>query len=321
MRQKILRNTLIVAIFMAGLFSVSMLWASGMDRVLVVVNDEVITQREFDRVYEPFKQSVLQSGLEGEELARELENAKEEILEQLVDAKLVISLAKQREVEVDQEEVDSRIETIRSYYSSEEEFLRELAQKGTNLTGFREELSEQLLAQELVHQEVLSRIDITPGELRDAYEKNKDVLLAPETVNVKVLTLRRRGEEGERRGLIDTLHASLQENPEKFDDLINEYSDGPYASEGGKMGDVVPGQTLPEINDSIFSLDKGEMSGVVSSDIGYHIFKVLEREESRQLSFSEVRDYLREQLYMSKFQEKLEEWIEKERRNAYISYR
>ncbi|NQT32618.1 MAG: SurA N-terminal domain-containing protein, partial [Candidatus Omnitrophica bacterium] len=160
------------------------IYAGVVDKVLVVVNDEVVTQREFDRLYEPVKQNF-ESKFKGEELDRRIAEAKEGILQQLINAKLAVSLAKKKKIEVDEKELDERIEKIQSYYPSEDAFLKALSEKGTNLTEFKKELREQMLAQKIVSEEVASNIVITPAQIKELYEKNKDKMIAPPKAKVR----------------------------------------------------------------------------------------------------------------------------------------
>ena len=130
------------------LFTVTILniasYADVVDKVLVVVNDEVVTQREFNRIYLPVKRRFEQN-LSGDELKQKLEQAKKGLLEQLINSKLAISLAKKEKVEIDEKELQRRIDTVKSYYKTEEEFHQALSDKGTNLTEFEKELKDQII--------------------------------------------------------------------------------------------------------------------------------------------------------------------------------
>lgn len=294
--------------------------AAVVDKVLVVVNDEVVTQREFDRLYIPIKKEY-EASFEGEDLKEKLETVKKGLLEQMVSSKLVVSLAKQAKVQIDEEKFQSDMDKIKSYYASEDEFLQSLSAKGTNLTEFERELREQALAQKLVEKEVASKIVISPGETRDLYEKNKDKLLAPERVRVRGIMIRKRtGSEDDSRKKIDEVLKELNSGKD-FASLAIERSEGPYASDGGDMGYIIAGNMLPEIDEAVFSLKEGGLSGVVETPIGYHIFLVEEIQKERPLKYEEVSDFLKEQIYMRKFSENLYKWIEEKRKNAYISYK
>lgn len=320
---RVIRNTALAVLAVLTIQCNTHARGTSVDRVIVVVNEEVITQREFERMLDPVEQSLIHAGLEGVELEEELEQAREMVLDQLINAKLAVSLARRRNIEIDTDELEDRIDGIRSYYPSEDVFLRSLNEKGTNLTEFRKQIEEQMLAQELVQREISSRIVVTPGEVRDIYEKNKDQFLSPKRVRVFALTLRKLpgADLEQRKAEISEIRSGLEDFPESFKELIEKHSDGPFSSEGGDMGFLVEGQTVPEINEAVFGLEEGNFSDVVETQMGYHIFQVVEVEEPRELSFNEVRDYIEDRIRMNKFREELVDWLEEERADAYISHR
>ncbi|MGB2630101.1 MAG: peptidylprolyl isomerase [Candidatus Omnitrophota bacterium] len=314
------RDILRVVTFLSILVLCFSAYAGVVDKVIVVVNDEVITQREFDRAFEQMKQTY-ETNFEGDELNRRLEEAKKMLLEELINAKLVVSLAKEAKVEIDEEKLKERIESIKSYYASEDEFLRALSAKGTNLTEFEKELREHMLGQKLIQKEVASKIIITPSDIQELYEKNKEQMVIPKRVKVRGIMVRKNAQDdGTSQKKIQEVAKDLQKG-RKFEKLAKEQSEGPYADSGGDMGYITPGQMLPEIDEVLFSLKKGESSEIIETHIGYHIFKVEDAEESKIAEFAEVSEFLREQLFMKRFQDSLNEWIIEKRENAYISYK
>lgn len=295
--------------------------AEVVDRVIIVVNDEVITQRDFDRVFLPEKERI-ESIFEGDELEERLKAAEEGIKEHLINTKLAISLAKREKVQIDEQELSDRIEAIRSYYETEQDFLMALRSRGTTLAEFEKELREQMLAQKLVQQEVSSNIDVTPGEIREVFEANAEYFVSPDQARVRTIMLRK-SPEGVSEAKLNELRnmAGTAMRPEDFSSLAESISEGPYASQGGDMGHIVPGQMVDEIDRVIFSIEKGNVSDVIETEIGFHVFYVEDLEESRPLEFAEVSDFLREQIFMGKFQEELFRYIKENREKAHISYR
>ena len=87
------------------------------------------------------------------------------------------------------------------------------------------------------------------------------------------------------------------------------------------MGYVKKGDLLPEIEKVVFNLKPGETSEVVQSSLGYHIFKVEEKEPSKTLSFQEARRDVEEAIYRSKIDSKMKGWLEGLRKNAYIAFK
>jgi parvulin-like peptidyl-prolyl isomerase len=68
-------------------------------------------------------------------------------------------------------------------------------------------------------------------------------------------------------------------------------------------------------------MKEGEVSGIVETNIGYHVFLVEKVEDPRQAELTEVSDFVRGEIFNRKFGEKLSKWLEEKRKNAYISYK
>jgi peptidyl-prolyl cis-trans isomerase SurA len=78
---------------------------------------------------------------------------------------------------------------------------------------------------------------------------------------------------------------------------------------------------IPEIDAVLFSLKEGEVSQVIESPLGYHLFRVEEKKEKFKKSFEEAREDIYGMLYQQKSQERFQEWMKELKRNAYISIR
>ena len=177
-----------------------------------------------------------------------------------------------------------------------------------------------MLAQKLVEQEISAKIVITPDEIKKLYTKNKEKFVAPHKVKALGIMIRKTRDSEKDKMKIIAIKDEL-EHGKDFSEVAKEKSEGPYAKEGGNMGYVSQGQVLEEMESAIFDLKEGELSDIVETHIGYHIFKVEEIQQPRILDFTEVSDYLKEQLYMKKFEENLGEWLKEKRENAYIAYK
>ncbi len=318
--KKSLRSLVSVAVFLSfSLGSAGSLHGEIMDKVLVVVNEEVVTQRDFDRIFIPIERNFMTT-YDGKELERQLEIARAALLEQLINSKLTISLAKGAEVKIDEEELQSRVGKVRAYYDSEETFLQVLNAKGTNLTEFNKEIREQMLAQAFVEQEISGKIVVTPVELKGLYNKNKEKFVASHKVKVRSIMIRKTKDREMDKAKIDGIIEELKRG-RNFVDFAKEASEGPYAAEGGDMGFVSRGQVLEEMEKAIFDTKAGELSDAVETHIGFHVFLIEEVQKPRTLAFTEVSDFLREQLYMKRFEENLVEWLKEKRENAYIAYK
>lgn len=126
-----------------------------------------------------------------------------------------------------------------------------------------------------------------------------------------LLPCRRNDEAGRGQALAiaSELIAILQDGRESFEALAECYSACPSAKDGGRLGQVSRGQTVPEFEAALHTLDEGSVSGKpVETDFGVHVIRLHRRIEGAQLPFEMVREKIR--LYLE----------ERAKRDAYYSY-
>ena len=103
--------------------------------------------------------------------------------------------------------------------------------------------------------------------------------------------------------------------------LAKMYSEGPYAERGGDMGWVKEGELMGAINDLIFSMQPGEISGTLKTNLGLHIFMVEESREPEKIGFIRAKPEIERIVINHKLEKKLSVWIERLKKNAYIAFR
>jgi peptidyl-prolyl cis-trans isomerase C len=102
----------------------------------------------------------------------------------------------------------------------------------------------------------------------------------------------------------------LQKNPNSFESLAKEHSSCPSAKDGGRLGSVSKGQTTPEFESALFKMQKGETSReLAASKYGYHIIRVHERAEGRELPFDAVQQWVADYLKQSVWQRAVSQYI------------
>lgn len=303
-------------------------WAQRqlVDRVVAVVNNEAITQSELELylrpLYETFKQQY-----EGPELARQLADARLKLLKQMIEDRLVFQEAEAQKLTVDEAEIDPMVSEFKGRFASETEMEEAMAREGFNLTKLRERYRRQILIRKLQDMQVRSRIVVSPLEIEDYYKNHSSELAEEDQVKVQSITLRK-GEEAAEKGLTDELAKARIGAVEKriragesFEALARELSEDEHASQGGLAGWLKRGEMLPAIDEVLFKFQAGEISPVLETSRGYHLFKVLEKKVSRTPSLEETREGIRTLIFRQKAQKRFEEWMEELKRRAYISIR
>ena len=295
--------------------------AEIVDGIVAVVNNEVVTQVELNAILLPIY-TQYKSTYSDEELLKKIDEAKKNILYQLIEDKLILQEAHKIGMPATDEEVAERLEQIKSQFSSSEEFKSALASQGLTVVDLKEKYREQIMIKKMVNREVRSRVSVTPIEIALFYEKNEDDFNLP--AQVKVMTIMIRKSEADPESNTDSLkkikmiELKIAEG-EDFAKLAREYSQDPSAVDGGDMGYIGKGQMMKKIDEVIFSLQPGEISETIETPVGYHVFKIVEVKEAGAESFDEARMQIENYLFQEKAKERFDEWMTNLKENAYIS--
>jgi parvulin-like peptidyl-prolyl isomerase len=299
----------------------SFLHGAVVDKIVVVVNSEVITQGEIDRVLMPvyFKAKTM---YQGEDLMRKLDEARQSILGQLIDEKLMLGEAKKAGIEVDEKEVSARISEIQKRFGSKEMFERALAEQRMTVKDLKAKYRDQIMTKKLVDQKVGARIFITPVDVSEYYRKHSEEFAQPDEVKVRNILIRvKEGVSPEKAlELAQEVHKKLIDGAD-FAELARTHSEGPAASDGGLMGYQKKGDLNPELEAVVFSLKEGETSDVIQTSLGCFIFKIEEKRSARSLNISEARRQIEDAIYSERAREKMKGWLEGLKKNAYIAFR
>jgi len=302
------------------LFGIS-LYAEVVDKIIVIVNDEIITQGEVDRILSPMYQQWKMAHTD-EELAKKIDEARFKVLQRLINDKLLFSEAKRTEIEVTDEDVQLRIEEVKKRFANEEEFKMNLLRENITLGELEKKYKERIMIDKLINTEIRGRISVAPSEVTEYYRTHKDEFREPKKVKVRSILIR----VDERRPAEKALEKSKEilarlEEGGDFSLLAKEYSEGPYRDKGGDMGWVKENELMTRINDVLFKLDKDEMSGIVKTNLGFHIFRIDDVSASRVMKFHESKNLVERHIFNKKMDEKLGQWLEKLREDAYIAFK
>lgn len=296
-------------------------YAEVVDKIVVIVNDEIITQGELYRILNPIYKQY-EALYSGQELEERKNRSRDGVLARLIQDKLLLSEAKRREVVITDKEMEAKIKEAKKGFANDREFERALLNENLLLSEFKRKHRERLMTEKLIDSEIKRRIAVTPTEVMRFYEKNKTHFKTPPKRKVRSILVRITAKEPENsaRKIAEKVRKRLS-NGEDFAALAKEYSKDSYAASGGDMGWVKAGDLMPKINDLIFSLKENEVSEILKTDLGFHIFKVLGIAPSEVREFNQVKKQAEQLLFNQKIQIKLGQWIQELRKDAYIAYR
>src|SRR5271156_1753207 len=145
--------------------------------------------------------------------------------------------------------------------------------------------------------QIRQSMQISDDQLKAQYQKNIQDYQVPNRVHVEHILLMTVGKPDAEVEEIRKKAQGILDQAKKganFEDLAKKYSEDPGTKDkGGDLGWIVQGQTVPEFEKTAFSLDKDQISGLVKTQYGFHIIKVLDKESAHTKPFEEVRDSLR----------------------------
>jgi peptidyl-prolyl cis-trans isomerase C len=269
--------------------------------VVVTVNGEVLGRAEFEQ--ELWRE--LASAEASERTPEEVEPFKRALLDTLVNRMLLLQEARQHNLTVAPEEVDRQMLRLSGDYPTEG-FGDALAQGQLSLSELRARESQRLLIEKLFVHHVYARVAVTEEELRAYYAAHEADFHEPEQVHAAQIVVK--GLDEARR-----VQAQLRAG-RKFADLARRYSLSADAKVGGDLGFFPRGQMPPAFDAVVFNLRPGQVSDVVSTEYGYHLFRVNELKPARKRDFPEVRKQVEARLVKLK-QAGAHEAFEKELRD------
>jgi peptidyl-prolyl cis-trans isomerase SurA len=297
-----------------------------LDQVAAVVNDEVITQSELDALLRPLFEQY-KKDIPPEEVAVKMGEARQKLLNQLVEDRLVFQEAKNQKIEIDEAEIDAEVARFKERFKTDQELEDALHKEGLSLKEMRERIKRQAMIRRLQDMEIRSRVVISPLEIEKYYQDHAEEFASGERIRVRSITIRK-DDIAREKGLKDERAKKKIEEIRKkvlsgdsFSNLAKEFSEDTSAENEG-LGDwLSPGDMIPEIDAVLFKLKQGEISQVIESPLGYHLFRLEEKQEQFKKTFEEARDEIYGKLFYLKSQERFQEWMKELKRNAYVSVR
>jgi peptidyl-prolyl cis-trans isomerase SurA len=315
-------NNTLKIIFIAACFVMLATAASSVmvDKIVAVVNDEVITQSEVIRllmpIFEQYKEEYT-----GKRLENKMIEAEDAVMEQLIEDKLILSEAKRQGMEATDREIETRLRTIKNRFGTEEQFREGLARQNASLSELRNRIRDEIIKSKVMRQELGWKVVITPSEIRGYYDNHKEDFAEPAKVRLQTILIRKENSaraRDEAKFLINLIRKFIDEGRD-FGGLAKEYSEGANAKNSGDLGLVEKGEMRKEIDEVIFFLEAGEASGIIETPIGYHIFKVTEKIPEKVTDFEVVKYEIEDLIYKQKMDKGLKKWLRGLRKNAYIS--
>jgi peptidyl-prolyl cis-trans isomerase SurA len=319
-----LRPALLTALFATG---GSLLPAAEIrEEILVIVNSHIITRRTLVQAVEQ-EHAALYRQFAGKELDEKLRDAREKTLNGLVDAFLIEDKAEDLGLRqrVNDEYMRSVVEDIKKEYNfaTDADFERALrTSQGIGLQDYIKFQRRQILNQEVMRQEVFSKVAVEDQELRVYYEDHKDEYRQPSRLHLRELVLAKGATAADQDAARATL-AKIQEALKKgasFEELVKEHSTSPSKATAGDLGWMAKGLLRPAIENAALALKPGEVSAPLETDKDIYLVQMISAELDLVKPFSEVRPQILDKLRQPKAENAIQNYLQGLRTRANIRY-
>jgi len=294
-----------------------------LDRVVAVVNDEVITLTEVQEEGLQAIRKVVQETL-GDDRERRLRTIERQILDDLVLRKLQLQEAKKEKIEATSAEVRTAIEELkrRNGLTSDEDLKVAMARELLSEEQFRKGIADQVMLTKLVARQVRSKVVVLDEEARRYYDQHREQFRDIPQIRIRHLLVSvsanpTQEELVRAKNRIEEAQALIKLGA-RFSTVARQYGDGPLASSSGEVWSMKRGELSPELERIALSIPIGQVSGIVVSPAGFHLIQVEERVTGEVLPFDQVKEPIRDLLFDQKAEARFKEWIQGLRAKASV---
>jgi peptidyl-prolyl cis-trans isomerase SurA len=292
------------------------------ERFVAVINSEVIFLSELEEFGKRYFEEIRKKAPPSERQEK-LNQARKEVLDQLIENKLLEQEIKKRKVEVSNKELDATIEDIlKQNRITLDDMKMALAKQGMTLASYRERLRDDIGKTRLLNREIKSKIVISEEDVRKAYKDRIQEFTLPLEVRVQQIFFAVPGNASPDRVAAAEREAGevleRAKKGEEFSGLAKKYSQSPEGKEGGELGFFKSKELMPELEEAAFPLKTGEISPLVRSSEGFHIMRVMERKGGEPKSFAEVQIKIRDEMLQAETEKRFQEWIKVLKEKSYI---
>ena len=290
--------------------------AALLDKIVAVVNKEVITWGELYRTME-FETTSEMKSLSDAEKQKVFKENEAAFLERMVDMKLQLQLAKTLDIDASKEEIAEAIQGIRKKYAMDDkEFQESLKKEGFTMEEYKKRLAEQIILSKVVNQQVKNKIVISDEEIKNYMATNQGT-----EYKVRLIFLRKPEKDFDKEAMEAKAGEVLQKlkSGESFPSLAQKYSDDPSGRTGGDLGFIKKEHLSREFLDVLSAMQVGSVSSPFWTEKGLHIIYLEEKVDAQNAA--EFKEIVTRKLMEKRFNEEYKIWIRSLREKAFVEVR
>jgi len=289
------------------------------DRTAAIINGDVILDSDIGQFKKRMSSKSYQELFGG--FDAKVLNSRDNILQLLIEEKIINQQVKKLELEATDQEVEGQIRSIlkRNGITRAQLFER-LKQLGTSSTEYREGLKRQIERNNLLNREIKPNIEMSEEKLKHFYQRNLKASEDSTYYQLAHILIDNKSRNGvEPKDRAQRVWNEIKSSPEKFSAYVAEYSDDANTVEtGGVLGEFTVASLAPEFRAVIPKLRPGSISNPIQTSVGFHLVKVMEKHDGSYDRLSpEKKEMLRRQMEAEEAEKLLAMWMDRRRAESY----
>ena len=307
------------ALSLSLVLAVTPVMAKTLSKVAAVINDEIISTFQLDKAVV----AALEKNPNRNQLTTEqFEQLKIQILEKMINDKLLEQRSTELGLNVSDLELDSAIDDVQRKNGLTREALEQaLVSQGMSLAEYREQIRKEILRYKLLSREVNYKVLVTSREVLEYYSHHIDEYKVEANIRVNQISFKiPSGDEeqvAELRKRVD-VSRDLLLNGEEFEKVLAAQGD---SATGGDMGALVEADLATPLQQAFADLKPGDVSEPIELNGHLHLFQVTERTTVDSDPFASAKAEIEEKLKRDKTDLRFEEWQQELRDNALVEIR
>ncbi len=293
------------------------------DRIVAIVNDDIVTLSELNEILDPYAEKIRAYGYPPEKEKELIFNAREEIVNQLIEKTLADQEIEKAEIVVNESEIDNAVERIKKKnYWTDEELRENLANDGLTLEKYRQRMKKQIQRSRLLDYKVKSKIIVTNEDIGKYFQEHPEKYSGIVKYHLRNIILQQPAVSGgEEEGAVLNRMKTIQERlkqGESFEMLARLYSESTLAEGGGDLGLFQLKDLSESIQNAVKDLKAGQFTDILQTDKGYQIFFIENIVTIPGKTLKEASPEIEEELYNEMLDNALKSWIDDLKKDSHI---
>jgi peptidyl-prolyl cis-trans isomerase SurA len=310
---------LLLVLILGMACSVSNVFASEpLDKIVAVVNDDVVTQSEYDSAMRIIKTQMSQQNMPmpGETALQK------QVMDQLINKKVQLQVAKAVGINISDADLNNAVGKIAQQNNiSDAELYSKIEQEGFSMVAYRGELREQMTIQRLQQQEVINHINVAPDEVNNfltskAWVSNSSNEYRLDDILIPVSDSPSTEELNKAKKYADNIIGKLKKGA-NFGTVAQTES-ASNAINGGDLGWRSLAEIPSAFGDEVINMKKNSVAGPIQTANGFHVIRLVDVRNTDAKQQAPDRKQVESLLMQRKFEEAVQNWVSKLRGQAYV---